>query len=436
MRDLWLSLAVLAQNLLILSVCLVPVLLLACALLRGYAPAPLLRALLWRYRWTNLVFVALIAVSSGLGVGLLAQERGLRHGTAAAADKFDMVVAAPGSELTLMFAAVYLRPSDVPLLDGATYTRIAGHNRVALAAPLGFGDSWNGAPVVGTISAFADHLSDGRIQGRMWQSQNEGIAGALAPVRIGDSIRPAHGFGDAADTEAHDTHIHIVGRMGATGAPWDRAILVPIESVWDTHGLANGHAPERADQIGPPFDAEYFPGTPAIVVRATELWATYALQAEFTEPGQTMAFFPGAVLTSLYSVMGDVRQAMSILALVSQGLVAIAVLLALLILTRLFRRQMAVLRALGAPARFVAAIPWSYAMILLSAGALLGLLVGLGAAQALSAVVSARTDIAIQAFLGWTEIHLLAAFLALCAILALVPAYSVLRESLTEGLRS
>ena len=125
-----------------------------------------------------------------------------------------------------------------------------------------------------------------------------------------------------------------------------------------------------------------------------------------------MAFFPGAVLSRLYRVMGDVRQAMSVMALVTQGLVAASVLTGLFILTRLFRRQIALLRALGAPRRVVFATVWAFSAVLLLAGALLGLAVGRGAAGLLSRVLRTRTDIAISALPGWTELHLLAGFVS------------------------
>jgi putative ABC transport system permease protein len=202
------------------------------------------------------------------------------------------------------------------------------------------------------------------------------------------------------------------------------------------HGLADGHAPEDEVRLGPPYDAAYFPGTPAIVVRAESLPATYALRSEFSRDNETMAFFPGTVLSDLYRVMGDVRQAMSILTLVTQMLVAASVLLGLFILSRLFRRQLALLRALGAPARFVLAVVWSYAASLLVAGAVLGLALGYGTAAVLSRIVTQRTDILVQASIGWTEIHLVAAFLSATLMLSLIPAWSVLRSPVMSALRS
>lgn len=437
MREIWEILPAVAQDIVIALGLLLPLLALGAVLLRGYRPWPLVRALLWRFRWSNVLFVLLIAVSVGMGIGLISQERGLRDGMARAADKFDLVVAAPGSEMTLMLAAVFLQPSDVPLLNGEIFNEIAAHERVKIAAPIAFGDSYGDAPVVGTIASFVRHLTDDEVQGRMWATSSEAIAGAAVPLDIGDRFTPAHGAGDAADSAAHDgVELEIVGRMARTGTPWDRSILVPVESVWEVHGLANGHAPERGDQIGPPFDARYFPGTPAIIVKAEELWASYALRSDFTRDNETMAFFPGTILSNLYRVMGDVRQAMSIMSIVTQILVGSSVLLGLFILSRLFQRQIGMLRAIGAPRRFVMSVVWLYGVALLTAGTLAGLVFGLASVGLISQVVTERTDVLVQAGLGWSELHLALSFLLGAGFLSLLPAWAVMRQPIVDSLRS
>lgn len=416
---------------------IIPLVGLSAGLLRGFRPLPLVVALLWRFRWANLSFVLLIAVSVGMSVGLTAQERGLRHGMAQSAAKFDLVVSAPGSELTMMLAAVYLQASNVPLLDGTAFNAIADHPMVDIAAPIAFGDSYNGAPVVGTVAGFVTHLSEGNLAGRIWQNSSEAVVGAAVPLEIGAGFTPAHGMSADADHGAHDgVEITVVGRMPRTGSPWDKALLVPVETVWEVHGLANGHGLDEGDRIGPPFRAELFPGTPAVIVKARSLGATYALRSEFNRAQETMAFFPGTVLSDLYRVMGDVRRVMSLMTLVTQFLVAASVLLGLLILSRLFQRQMAMLRALGAPARFVLAVVWCYAFALLAMGMAIGLLFGFGASAALSAVVTQQTDILVTAGLGAAELHLALAFLAVAGTLSLLPALAVLRRPIVEALRA
>lgn len=437
MTMLWDSLPALTQDILFTVLLLLPSVIVGIVILHGYAPWQLVRAILWRFRGSSALFVLLIAISVGMGIGLLAQERGLRRGTAHAADKFDLIVSAPGSEITVMMAAVFLQPSDMPLLDGETYNQISEHENVSVAAPLAFGDSFGSASVIGTTAEFANYLADNQIEGRMWEAPTEALAGALVPLEIGDSFTPAHGHGSSAEAGAHEGfNLEVVGRMAPTGTPWDRAILVPVELVWEVHGLGTGHSGEQASQLGPPFDPKAFPGTPAIVVRSEALWANYALKSEFTRDRETMAFFPGAVLAQLYRVLGDVRQIMSLMALVTEVLVAAAVLLGLFIISRLFNRQIALLRALGAPARFVFSVVWCFGATLLIAGSALGLVVGIGAASVLSKIVTARTDILVTAPLGMSEIHLLAGFISVTLLLSLIPAAVVLRQPVVPGLRA
>ena len=432
--DLWDQVPVALQDVLLMCVLLAPAVVAGIVVMRGYRPLQLVGAMLWRYRWTNALFVALIAVSVGIGVGLIAQERGLRKGTARAAEKFDLVVSAPGSEVQMLLAAVYLQPVDVPLIDGPTWEKIATHENVALAAPIAYGDSFGASPIIGTTAPFVTHLAGELAGGRMFASLNEAVAGARAPLGVGDTFTPAHGIGDSAESDAHAGHsLTVVGRMPATGSPWDKAILVPVESVWSVHGLASGHAPGD-DRIGPPFDPAFFPGTPAVLVRADQLWANYALRSEFTSE-RTMAFFPGAVLASLHAMLGDVRQVMSVMAVLTQVLVAAGVLAGLVVLTRLYARRLALLPALGAPDRFVFAVVWCYAAALISAGAVLGVAVGLLAVEAISRVVTARTDILVEASLAWPEFHLVAGFVSLTVLLALLPAFNAVSRNIITDLR-
>lgn len=433
--DLWAGLPAAWQDPLLALAALAPGALVGAAVVAGLRPWPLVRAMLGRFAAANAVFVALIAVAVAIGAGLTAQERGLRQGSARAAAKFDLIVVAPGSEITATLAAVYLRPSDMALITGAQFAEIASAEDVALAAPIAFGDSHDGAPVVGTTAAFVEHLSGGLAEGRMFETAEEAVAGAYAALAIGSAFTPAHGEGHAAEEDAHAGAGYVVtGRMAPTGSPWDRAILVPVEGIWSVHGLADGHAPERRGRIGPPFEPAYFPGTPAVLVRANGLWAHYALKSRFSRPDM-MAFFPGTVLAQLHGLMGDVREAMSLLALATQALVTVAALAGLAILARIFARGLALLRALGAPARFVFAVVWSYSAVLIVTGAALGLALGQVAAAALSRAITARTDVLVQATLGWGEVQLVAGFASLTLALALAPALAAVRRPLVPDLR-
>lgn len=422
------------EDTLLLVVALLPVVVIGALVLRGFAVGPLLSALLRRQVWVSVVFTALIAISIGIGVGLIAQERGLREGSARAADKFEVIIAAPGSEITAMLAAVYLQPSSIPLIDGPTYARVAEHPNADLVAPLAFGDSYENAPVVGSTPAFVEYLSEGLADGRVFATEAEAIAGARTPLGVGDRFAPQHGRGDATEGAHGGFEYEVVGRMPLTGSPWDRAYIVPAESVWSVHGLANGHGPDWDGSVGAPFDPAYFPGTPAAIVKADTLGGAYVMQAQFNTD-RTMALFPGTVLSQLHALMGDIRQVMSILAAVTQVLVTVGVLAGLMMLTRLLSRRLALLRALGAPRRFNFALTWSYAVTLIVVGAALGLALGSLLTRVISSMITERTDILVTASLGWSELHLVGAFVSLTALLALIPAWLTMTRPVVRDLR-
>ena len=426
LTDLWFAIPTLAQDIVVLIALLAPMAVVAWLLGRGFVAMPLVSALLRRYAGTNALFVGLIALSVGIGCGLIAQERGIRQGSARAADGFDLIVAAPGSEITALFAAVYLQPSDVPLLDGPTFDAIASHRNVRLAAPLAFGDSWELSPVVGTIADFVTHLSGDLTEGRMFASLDEAVVGWRVPLEVGDSFTPSHGIGAAAEEDAHaGVHVSVTGRMAPTGTPWDDAILVPVEHVWVTHGLANGHPPDTPlDVIGPPFAPDHFPGTPAVLVVPNDLYQAYGLQATFTTT-TSMAFLPGSVLSQLHRLMGNVRAAMSALAIVTQILVTASVLAGLFLLSRLFARQLALLGALGAPRRFVVCVIWTYATTLILLGTAAGAAVAYASLGGVSGWLTSQTGILIRAYLSWPEVHLMAAFASLASLFALIPGLRV-----------
>ncbi|MGB6116865.1 MAG: ABC transporter permease [Mesorhizobium sp.] len=407
-------------------------------------PLPLVLASLRRNRVTAGLFVVLIAVAVALGIAISAQERALRQGSARAADRFDLIVAAPGSANDVLFSVIYLDPTAVELLDPETSLKVLGEPRAEFAAPIGFGDNHDGSPVIGTTAAFIDHLSGGLAEGRVFAAVNEAVLGALATEQIGDHLDIGHGHGHGHDADA-DSHgeegeeeghdaVTVVGRMKPTGTPWDRAVIVPIEYNWVAHGLGTGHA-DGETRIGPPFDPAKLPGIPAIVVKPQSVAAAYGLRNLY-RTAQSTAFFPAEVLTGIYALMGNVAQVMSVLTIAAQTLVVAAILAGIFALLDLQRQRFAVLRALGAPARFIFATVWLYVTALIGAGALIGLPLGWAAAAIVSNLVAAQTGVAMRATVGSTEFTLVAILLGVGMLLALVPAALVYRRPVVEALRS
>jgi putative ABC transport system permease protein len=400
-------------------------------------PWPVVLASLRRFRWTAVAFTLLVAAGVSLAVALISQERALRTGSARAADRFDLIVAAPGSQTDALLTSVYLRPGAPKLLSPETTAAVLNEKRASFVAPLAFGDSLHGAPIVGTIPALVAHLSEGLAEGRIFGARTEAVVGAASPLAIGASFRPTHGHTahDDDDGDEHNDHgatLTVVGRMKPTGSPWDRAIVVPVELVWAVHSLPDGHT-KGEERIGPPFDPERTPGIPAAVLRPDSVANAYRLRSAYSTT-ESMAFFPAEALRSLYSVLGDMRRLMSLLAVVTQALVLLAIMASILILFRLLSPQFVTLRALGAPRRYIFAVAWGFTALLVLAGTLLGLVGGYALSFGISRWLAGETGIALSPTIGLTEVGITGLVLAVGLLLAVLPAWLLQRRPLAEAL--
>jgi putative ABC transport system permease protein len=423
-------------------------------------PLPLVLAELRHNRAAVLAVAVLIALAVSLGVAVSAQERALRQSSAAAAEPFDIVVGMPGSQTQLVLTSVYLQPAALELVPGNVLQRLQDTPGVGYAAPIAFGDYLGTSPIVGSTAALLT-LGGSRsmAEGRPFEKVHEAVIGAHVDAKLGDVFEPVHGE-PAAAAAGGEAHVHhgfkytVVGRLGPTGTPWDSAIVVPVEAVWLVHALPSGHpgavthhtesagdAAQHDDDdedntipIGPPWLEAEMPGVPAIVVKANSVGDAYRLRAELRRAGTT-AVFPAEVLLDLYSTLGDARDVLAIISVAAQGLVIAAVLLAVFALLAARRRQLAVLRALGASRSFVFALVWCQVMAMIAAGAVIGLGLGWVGAQAIAHIVEARSGLAIAATIARPELLMVLALMLVGALLAVVPGVFGYRQPVSEGLR-
>ena len=217
-----------------------------------------------------------------------------------------------------------------------------------------------------------------------------------------------------------------------TDVPWDRAILVPIESVWEMHGLGNGHATD-VKRIGPPWEAGAA-AVPAVVLKPRSIAGAYQLRARYRANGST-AVFPGEVLAGLFRTLGDVRTLMSGMATATAVLVVAAVFLAFVATVASRARDHAVLRAIGAPPRFILAALWIELGAVLAVGVVTGTALGWAAAGATASVLGRAVGVSVDTRLGWPDAVLPVAVLSVGLVAAWGPALIGGRAALGAALK-
>ncbi|MBB4122363.1 ABC transporter permease [Martelella radicis] len=415
----------------------------------------------------SVVIVLLIALATALGVTITLQERALRLGSARASEKFDLVIGAPGSETQLVLSSVFLQPSDLPLMDGDLLPELNADPRVAWAAPIGFGDSYAGYPIVGTTTALIEATVPGFAEGGIFVHEGDAVIGSAVDLAVGSEIKPMHG---AAETGGH-THTelayHVTGKAEPTGTPWDRAILVPIQAVWHIHGLggddlheeeaadhdeanhdhgADDHADDEHDEhhhesveaaapINEHWQRGETPGLPAILVKPKSIADAYRLRQDYREADGTVAVFPAEVLTRLYATLGDARQVLTAIAIGAQVLVAAALMLVTVIHVSQRRREIGALRAFGAPRGAVFAIVWVELFSLVGLGIAIGYGAGFIAARMISQSIMAERGVNMPVGFVGSDIANALVLLVVAALLAALPAFLAYRQPPAAALK-
>ncbi|WP_312397261.1 ABC transporter permease [Stutzerimonas kunmingensis] len=403
-------------------------------------------------RFTALLTVFAIALSVCL---LLAVERVRNETRASFASTIsgtDLVVGARSGSVNLLLYSVFRIGNATNNIRWDSYQRFAEHPRVAWAIPISLGDSHRGYRVMGTNTAYFEHYRYGRKQplqlaeGRSFESDPfEVVLGAEVASALGykldDSIVLAHGVARVSLVQHDDKPFRVVGVLQRTGTPVDRTLHISLAGMEALHvDWQNGMPARGAGRI----DAEQARALDlqpqqitAVLLGLNSKVATFTLQREInqyrSEP--LLAILPGVALQELWSLMGTAEKALFVVSLfvVLTGL--IGMLTAILTSLNERRREMAILRSVGARPWHIAALLIIEAFGLALAGTLLGLaLLYIGIAIAQSPLQSLYGLYLPLAWPSAYEWGLLGAILLAALLMGSVPAWRAYRQSLADGL--
>jgi len=403
-------------------------------------------------RFTALLTVFSIALSVCL---LLAVERVRNETRASFANTIsgtDLVVGARSGSVNLLLYSVFRIGNATNNIRWDSYQRFAEHPRVDWAIPISLGDSHRGYRVMGTSTNYFGHYRYGRKQplqlaeGRAFEGDPfEVVLGAEVASALGyqldDSIVLAHGVARVSLVQHDDKPFRVVGVLQRTGTPVDRTLHISLEGMealhvdWQNGMPARGAARIDAEQARQ-LDLQPQQIT-AFLLGLNSKIATFTLQREINEyRGEPLlAILPGVALQELWSLMGTAEKALFVVSLfvVLTGL--IGMLTAILTSLNERRREMAILRSVGARPWHIAALLIIEAFGLALAGTLLGLaLLYLGIAVAQSPLQSLYGLYLPFAWPSSYEWSLLGAILLAALLMGSVPAWRAYRQSLADGL--
>jgi putative ABC transport system permease protein len=404
----------------------------------------------WNRRLTLGLTLVAIALSVALLLGVERIRSDARESFGQSVSGTDLVVGARTSPVQLMLYAVFRIGEVTNNVRWESFEEIAGHPLVAWAVPISLGDSHRGYPVVGTSAAYFDHFRYGDAQtlaftgGKRFGQVFEAVLGAEVAdrlgYRLGGRIALNHGSGDVNLTEHTDKPFTVVGILARTGTPVDRSVHVPLEGIEAIHLDWQGGAPIPGVSI-PAEHVTKFDLRPraitAMLVGLKSRAAVFRMQRHVSDykAEPLMGVMPGVALDQLWEVVGMAER---VLLAVSAMVVAVGLAgLTAVILAGLNerRRELAILRSVGARPRDVFVLLMMEAVGMTVLGALLGVALLALATLTLAPFAAAHYGLIIEArFIDRSELLLLAAVVSVGVLASLLPGYRAYKLSLSDGL--
>lgn len=394
-------------------------------------------------RLTTALTVVSIALSIALLVGVENVRVGARESFANTISQTDLIVGARGGSLQLLLYSVFRLGSATNNLKYDSYLAFKNHPAVAWTIPYSLGDGHRGFRVVGTTEDFYRHyryrrdrsvtFAAGRLPGNAMEVALGSEVAEKLGYQLGGRIAVTHGLGAGRGILDHDDQpFTVVGILARTATPVDRSLYVPLEGIAAMHEEFEAHSAPQTHEN----DTKTVQIT-AFLLRSKSRISTLRLQREVNtfaaEPLQ--AIIPAVALGELWQTIGYAEDALRIVTLFVIGVGLLGMLVSLYTSLNERRREMAVLRAIGAgPATIVG-------LLVLESGLLSALSAALGVALvytlsfAAQPVIEQRFGLAlpIQALTATSYAYLGAVLLA-GVLVGVVPAVKAYRNTLADGL--
>lgn len=427
----------------------------------------------WRSIQQRALASALTGFSMALGVALVVAVLVVHNVVADSFQRnaglgYDIIVGAKGGKLQLVLNTVYHLSTpveNIPYSLLKEFTEGQYKPYVTKAIPYCLGDQYEGQRVVATVADFLGETEYAR--GRRYEFASgrnftpdgdfEGVVGALAAhrtgLKVGDTFSPTHGVRDDGQGHKHEP-FKVVGILAPSGTPNDRAIFVniegfylqanhakPVEEAKDHHdapkteGMKHDH-----DHDDHEHEHERLPENQreltAILLQTSTPAAGILLPNKINEGPIAQAVLPIREIRGLFDVIVEPIQmlllALTVLIVIVSG---IGIMVSIYNSMNDRRREIAVMRALGARRSTVMSIVLIESIVLSMAGGVSGWLLGHGMIALMSPMIADRTGVSLglAPFVAW-ELALIPGLVLLATLAGYLPALTAYRTDVARAL--
>jgi putative ABC transport system permease protein len=401
-------------------------------------------------KFTTILTIISIALSVTLLLGVERIRKEARTSFTNTISGTDLIVGARSGPVQLLLYSVFRIGNATNNISWKSYREIASGQNIKWTIPISLGDSHKGYRVLGTNTDYFKYFRfSGKRQlemgsGRVFEGVFDTVLGAEVAQalnhRVGDPIVIAHGAGEVSFINHSDKPFRVVGILEKTGTPVDRTVHVPLEGIEAIHidwkdgaaipGMSISQEKVLNMNLKPTAITAFFVGLKSRI-------AAFTVQRFVNEYPQEplLAILPGVTLQELWDLIGIAEKAL----IAVSGFVVVVGLSGMLItlMTSLNerRREMAILRSVGARTLHVFSLIVGESAMLTLAGVTAGvgllymlLLVG-------QPLILSRFGLFIDiGGLSNYELILMGVVCLAGFLIGMIPGYQIYRYSLADGM--
>jgi len=403
-------------------------------------------------KFTSILTILSIAVSTSLLLGIEKTRKSARASFINTISGTDLVVGARTGGIQLLLYSVFHIGDATANVTWRTVIDIKNRREVKWVVPIALGDSHQGYRVVGTSRKYFDKFKYRRnipltfTKGNKFSDLFDTVLGADVArslnYKLGDKIILAHGTGQAKIGKDHgDTPFRVSGILKYTGTPVDRAIHISMEAIeaihvgWGTGSFSdqgNNKSPEnlrKMDHSPKAVTALYVGLKSRMSTFSLQRWINTYLQEPIT------AILPGVIFGQLWSMIGNVEKVLLFVSTMVVFTAIVGMIISILASLNERRREMAILRAIGAkPIQVFILFSLEATTI-----AFLGVLIGFFGLYGILFLIHPHIENFTGLYLEitgpeWNETILMISIVGTAFLAGIVPAFRAYKTSLSDGL--
>jgi putative ABC transport system permease protein len=400
----------------------------------------------------SILTVISIALSVTLLLSVERAKRAAEDGFTQTISQTDLIVGARSGPTQLILYTVFNMGNATHNISYQTYQDIKKNPAIEWTIPYSLGDGHRGFRVVGTTNDFFEHyrfrgdskveLQEGKTLEGLWDVVIGADVARKLNYQLGQRIVVAHGVTHGEGIQKHDDKpFTVVGIMKPTGTALDQSLYVSLEGTEAMHiDWENGAAPTPETAVAAnkikKEDIKVDQIT-AFFLRTKSRIDTLRLQREINNYKEEplLAIIPGVTLSELWHSLSYVEQVLKAISWMVVAVGFMAMLIALTTSLNERRREMAILRALGASTSKIVALLVFESTLLTLAGVVLGTAVAMTGTALLRPWLEVEFGFYLEGgALGFLELIYLTSTLLGGVLIGLIPAYRAQKMALKDGL--